>query len=77
MVQAYVLIQTDVGKSGSVAATVRDLEGVVEINEVTGPYDIIARLEADSVDTLGKLVLAKVQEVEGIHRTLTCTVVHG
>lgn len=44
--------------------------------DVTGPYDVIARVEAGTVDELGKLVIAKIQDVEGITRTLTCTVVH-
>ncbi|WP_312721395.1 Lrp/AsnC ligand binding domain-containing protein [Mobilicoccus sp.] len=77
MVQAYVLIQTEVGKSSSVAQSIRDIKGVVATDEVTGPYDIIAKLEAVSVEELGSLVLAKVQEVSGITRTLTCTVVHA
>ncbi|WP_040158414.1 Lrp/AsnC ligand binding domain-containing protein [Mobilicoccus massiliensis] len=77
MVQAYVLIQTEVGKSSSVAQNIRDIDGVAATDEVTGPYDIIAKLEADSVEELGTLVLAKVQDVSGITRTLTCTVVHA
>ncbi|GMA40415.1 Lrp/AsnC ligand binding domain-containing protein [Mobilicoccus caccae] len=77
MVQAYVLIQTEVGKSSSVAESIRQLAGVVATDEVTGPYDIICKLEAGSVEDLGMLVLAKVQEVSGITRTLTCTVVHA
>ena len=44
--------------------------------DVTGPYDVIARVEARTVDELGKLVIAKIQDVPGITRTLTCTVVH-
>ena len=44
--------------------------------DVTGPYDVIARVEASTVDDLGRLVIAKLQDVPGITRTLTCTVVH-
>lgn len=77
MVQAYILIQTEVGRSRGVSDAVAALDGVVQADEVTGPYDLIVRLEADSVEALGKLVIAKIQEVPGITRTLTCTVVHG
>jgi hypothetical protein len=49
---------------------------VASAEDVTGPYDVIVRAEADSVDELGKLVVANVQAVEGITRTLTCPVVH-
>ncbi len=76
MVQAYILIQTDVGRAATVALAIAELEGVALAEDVTGPYDVIARVEAQSVDELGKLVIAKIQDVEGITRTLTCTVVH-
>lgn len=76
MVQAYILIQTEVGRAAAVAQSIGAIPGVVLAEDVTGPYDCIARVEAETVDELGKLVIAKIQEVEGITRTLTCTVVH-
>ena len=76
VVQAYILIQTDVGKAAEVAASIADIKGVTLAEDVTGPYDVIVRAEATNVDELGKLVVAKVQGVEGITRTLTCPVVH-
>ncbi len=76
MVQAYILIQTDVGRAAAVAATIADIDGVVLAEDVTGPYDVIARVEAATVDELGKLVISRIQDTEGITRTLTCTVVH-
>ena len=76
MVQAYILIQTDVGRAAAVAATIADIEGVVLAEDVTGPYDVIARVEATTVDELGKLVISRIQDTDGITRTLTCTVVH-
>jgi DNA-binding Lrp family transcriptional regulator len=75
-VQAYILIQTEVGKAASVATAISALEGVANAEDVTGPYDVIVRAEAKNVDDLGKLVVAKIQGVEGITRTLTCPVVH-
>ena len=76
VVQAYILIQTDVGKAAEVAASIAEIKGVTLAEDVTGPYDVIARVEAQSVDELGKLVIARIQDVEGITRTITCTVVH-
>ena len=75
-VNAYVLVQTDVGVSKQVAEAIAAIDGVTFAEDVTGPYDVIARVEASTVDELGKLVIAKIQDVEGITRTLTCTVVH-
>lgn len=76
MVQAYVLIQTEVGKAAFVADEVREIPGVDNADDVTGPYDVIVKASADDVDALGKLVVAKIQAIEGITRTLTCPVVH-
>ena len=76
VVQAYILIQTDVGKAAEVAKEIAQVKGVTLAEDVTGPYDVIVRAEARTVDELGKLVVAKIQAVEGITRTLTCPVVH-
>ncbi|MGH9065173.1 MAG: Lrp/AsnC family transcriptional regulator [Acidimicrobiales bacterium] len=74
-VTAYVLIQTEVGKAATVASEVSRIEGVVAAEDVTGPYDVIVRAEAGSVDDLGKLIVSRLQLIEGITRTLTCPVV--
>ena len=76
MVTAYILIQTEVGKAAQVARDIVEIKGVQQAEDVTGPYDVIARAEAGSVDELGKMVVSKVQMIDGITRTLTCTVVH-
>lgn len=76
VVQAYILIQTDVGKASQVAKAIAQVKGVTLSEDVTGPYDVIVRAEARNVDELGKLVVAKLQSIEGITRTLTCPVVH-
>jgi DNA-binding Lrp family transcriptional regulator len=75
-VQAFVLIQTEVGKAADVAGEVRSIPGVISADDVTGPYDVIAKTEADSVDELGKMVVSRIQMAEGITRTLTCPIVH-
>jgi DNA-binding Lrp family transcriptional regulator len=74
--RAYVLIQTEVGRSASVAAKVAEIEGVINADDVAGPYDVIVHAEADSVDELGRMVVSRMQLIEGITRTLTCPVVH-
>jgi len=73
---AYVLIQTDVGKAADVASQVGAVTGVVSAEDVTGPYDVIARAEAASVNDLGRMVVNDIQRIEGITRTITCPVVH-
>ena len=75
-VRAYVLIQTEVGQAAAVAQQIGALDGVVTADDVTGPYDVIAQAEAPTVDDLGKMVVSRVQMIEGITRTLTCPVVN-
>jgi DNA-binding Lrp family transcriptional regulator len=76
MVQAYILVQTEVGKAAEVAVRIGAISGVTQAEDVTGPYDVIVRAEADNVDDLGRLVVAQIQAVSGITRTLTCPIVH-
>jgi DNA-binding Lrp family transcriptional regulator len=75
-VSAYILIQTEVGKAAVVAEEVAGIDGVTAAEGVTGSYDVIARAEADTVDDLGKMVVSRIQLVDGITRTITCPVVH-
>jgi DNA-binding Lrp family transcriptional regulator len=75
-VQSYVLIQTEVGKAATVVQAIRDIPGVTLAEDVTGPYDVIVRAEAQTMDELGRLVVARIQAVPGITRTLTCPVVN-
>ena len=72
---AYVLIQHEAGKV-QVAQQVCAIDGVTSAEEVTGPYDVIVRAEAGSIDDLGRMVVSQIQLVEGITRTVTCPVVN-
>ncbi|MGH2659640.1 MAG: Lrp/AsnC ligand binding domain-containing protein [Actinomycetota bacterium] len=74
--EAFVLIQNEVGRSARVAGSIRDLDGVLRVDVVTGPYDVIVRAEADSIDELGKRVLRPIQQVEGVIRTMTCPILY-
>lgn len=74
-VSAYVLIQTEVGKAAAVAGQAKAIPGVVSAEDVTGPYDVVVRADAGSIDELGRMVVSRLQTIEGITRTLTCPVV--
>jgi DNA-binding Lrp family transcriptional regulator len=75
MLSAYVLIQTEVGKAGQVAQAIGGIDGVQRVEDVAGPYDVIARVQAPGMDELGRLVVARTQAVDGVTRTLTCTMI--
>jgi DNA-binding Lrp family transcriptional regulator len=76
MVQAYILVQTEVGKATEVARLIGEIAGVTQSEGVTGPYDVIVRASAENMVDLGKLVETQIQAVAGITRTLTCPVVY-
>ncbi|MBI2862939.1 MAG: Lrp/AsnC ligand binding domain-containing protein [Chloroflexi bacterium] len=73
--RAYVLIQTTAGRTGQAFQTLRGRPGLVAVDAVTGPYDIIATVEGKDVDEIGRIVLSQIQNVEGISRTVTCVAV--
>ncbi len=75
-VSAYILIQTEVGKAALVATEVREIPGVIAADDVTGPYDVVVRVEAASMDELGRLVVSRVQMLTGITKTTTMPVVN-
>jgi hypothetical protein len=74
-VGAYIFIQTDVGHAASVAVQVRGLPRVSSADAVTGPYDVIARAEMDTIDALGRFVVSRMQPLVGLTCTLTCPIV--
>jgi DNA-binding Lrp family transcriptional regulator len=76
MITAYILVLTQVGRSAEVADAIRALPGIESSEDVTGPYDVIARACADDINELGRLVVARIQAIDGIDRTLTCPVVN-
>lgn len=77
--RAYVLIESVVGKANAVAMGVKKLKfddaDVVSVDAVTGPFDVIALLESDDLDKLGRAITDGIQQVEGVQRTTTCLVV--
>jgi DNA-binding Lrp family transcriptional regulator len=73
-IEAFILLQVQVGTDARVARRVADLPGVTSVDVVTGPHDVVVRAEADSIDELGKRVLRPLQEIEGVTRTLTCPI---
>ncbi|GAA2559146.1 Lrp/AsnC ligand binding domain-containing protein [Mycolicibacterium diernhoferi] len=74
MVEAFMLIQTEVGRAEVVAKQLAELPGVRSAEYVTGPYDVVARVGADTPDELHRGVVTAVQRAAGITRTLTCPI---
>ncbi len=70
--KAFILIETAVGKSKDVVSGLGKLEGIKSVDTVTGPYDIIAIVEGETLNDIGDLVTGKIHPISGISRTVTC-----
>lgn len=70
-VAAYVFIETAQAKAKDVNKSIKKIEGIKFCNAVTGPFDIIAFVEASDISVLGEFVVAKIQNISGVIRTLT------
>jgi len=75
MARAFVLIETAVGKNKEVVAILSRLKEVKSVNSVTGPYDVIAVIERETLNDIGDLVTGKIHPIAGISRTVTCLVI--
>lgn len=70
--KAYILIETSVGKSREVAEKLKSLDGVMSVDAVTGPFDIIAVVDAPDLNAVGNLVTSQIHTINGLTRTTTC-----
>ena len=70
--RAFVLIETVVGRNKEVVTALKQLKGMKSVDAVTGPYDVIAIIEGETLNDIGDLVTAKIHPIAGISRTVTC-----
>ncbi len=70
--KAYILIETAVGKTKDVTSALNSLKDIVNVDAVTGPYDIIAIVNSTDLTTVGDLVTSDIHTITGIVRTVTC-----
>ena len=69
MIKAYVLVVTKPGETKGVLAAIKDIEGVVEIHEVMGPYDIVVEIEVGSLSDVPPILSDRIRTVSGIEST--------
>ena len=74
MIDAYILIQAQVGKTAIVPALVRTVPGISETTSVVGSYDVVARAQVPDTKDLAELVTSRIRAIAGVNRTTTCTV---
>lgn len=76
MIRGFVLVETEVGRTRSVAEYIRATRSeharINAVDTVTGPFDVIVQLEADNIDELGRAITADIATAPGVQRTTTC-----
>ena len=70
--KAYILIETQVGSSKQIAGALRSFDRVRFADVITGPFDVIALIEAPDMAAVADLVTGQVQGLKGVLRTITC-----
>ena len=71
MALAFVLVNADVGLEKEVAAALRCLDEVRMVWEVYGAYDVVARVEAETVEKLKETVISEIRRLDNVRSTLT------
>lgn len=71
-VRAYILINTEAGKAAHVVKQALDIDGIDIAADLAGPFDVIVRARSTTVDELGQMIVAQLQDLDGVNRTLTC-----
>ena len=74
-IAAYIFIETTQGRARSISREIAQIPGVKTAHSVTGPYDVITYVEADSINVLGDFIVTKIQSISGVLRTLTNVVI--
>ena len=75
MAKAFVLINAEIGAEDEVLKELKDMAEVKEAHVVYGVYDIITRIEADTMDELKEIVTSKIRGLDKVRSTLTMIVV--
>jgi len=74
-IKAFVLIEAAVGRNKEVMTALKQIKEASSVDMVTGPYDVIAVIEAGTLGEIGDIVTGKIHPIDGISRTVTCLAV--
>jgi DNA-binding Lrp family transcriptional regulator len=74
---AFVLINAEIGSEDEVLKELRGMEHIKEAYVVYGVYDIVAKVESETMDKLKEIVTWKVRRLNKVRSTLTMIVVEG
>ncbi|MHA1605956.1 MAG: Lrp/AsnC family transcriptional regulator [Candidatus Freyarchaeota archaeon] len=74
---AFVLINTEPANEETVLKAVSEIEGVIEAYILYGVYDVLAKVQTDSMERLKETVIWQIRRIKGVVSTLTLIVAEG
>jgi DNA-binding Lrp family transcriptional regulator len=77
MATAFVLINTEMGSESEVLDELKKIDAVKESYMVYGVYDVVAKVGADTMETLKEIITWKVRRLDKVRSTLTMIVIEG
>ena len=75
--KAYVLINASPGHALDVARRLQGAPGIVRADAITGDYDVVALVEGSDINAVGTMIVERIQNVQGVYKTITCLVVQS
>lgn len=71
MALAFVLVNTEIGSESKVVKSLRKIEAVKEAYLTYGVYDVVAKVEAETMENLKEIITHKVRKQDKVRSTLT------
>lgn len=75
-ISAYILVDVTGNHTKSAYKTIMRIQGVKSLAAVTGPHDLIAQIEADTIEELNDIVLSRIRSIDGVLKTSTALVLN-
>ena len=71
-IKAYILISTDTKFTKIITQLISTIDGVIEVNEVLGPFDIVVEIKVDTLEQVSECLRNNIRRIEGVKNTVTC-----
>ncbi len=71
------MINCESGSEGRIIDEIREINGVKECVRTTGPYDILAIIESNTVESLKEIIENNIRKIQHVHTTTTLVIASG
>ena len=75
-VSAFIMVDVEGDHTKSAYKTITRIPLVKKVDAVTGPFDLVVQIEADTLESLNELVLSRIRSVDGVVKTSTAIILN-